>query len=87
MRGTPSFPPVTSARRLGALLPNGPDVAPRGRTSRPRDAGGSVVASGAPRSPTEPYGLGVLQVVERRCRRAIIATATGPAATMVLPEN
>src|ERR1035441_1370905 len=39
MRGTPSFPPVTSARRVGALLPNGPDVAPRGLTSRRRQLG------------------------------------------------
>ena len=87
MRGTPSFPPVTCARRVGALLPNGPDVAPRGLTSRPGDAGGSVVASGAPAAAHRAAGLGAQQIVGRRGQGTTIATATGQAATIVLPEN
>jgi hypothetical protein len=87
MRGTPSFPPVTSGRRVGALLPNGPDVAPRGLTSRPGDAGGSVVASGAPAAAHRAAWLGAQQIVGRRDQGTTIATGTGQAATMVLPEN
>jgi hypothetical protein len=88
MRGTPSFPPVTSGRRVGALLPNGPDVAPRGLTSRPGDAGGSVVASGAPAAAHRaawPRRAG--QSSNAEAREQPSATAAGQAATMVLPEN
>src|ERR1017187_10047683 len=57
MRGTPSFPPVGCANVWLGVASKGPEVAPRGPTPRPRDAGGNVVASGAPRPHTAPDRL------------------------------
>ena len=87
MRGTPSFPPVGCANVWLGVASKGPDVAPRGPTPRPGDAGGSVVASGASAAAHRAAWLGAQQIVERRGRRAIIVTATGQVATIVLPEN
>ena len=87
MRGTPNFPPVGPRMPGWGSRSKGPDGAPGCPTSRPGDAGGSVVASGAPAAAHRAAWLGAQQIVGRRDQGTTIATGTGQAATMVLPEN